>query len=93
MSFVGGLLVGVLLGSLVGLLLAPSSGADTRRQIADRSETSRPDEAGAGPFGLPLVLIGALADRVSEARRAASQAASEERARLAAEWARAKRGG
>jgi gas vesicle protein len=92
MSFVGGLLVGVLLGSLVGLLLAPS-GTDTRRQIADRSETSRPDEAGAGTLGLPMTLIGALADRVSEARRAASQAASEERARLAAEWTRAKRGG
>ncbi|HIO63208.1 MAG TPA: YtxH domain-containing protein, partial [Dehalococcoidia bacterium] len=48
-SFALGLLVGGIIGALIGMLLAPKPGAETRSEIWERSETlrSRADEAAA----------------------------------------------
>ena len=48
-SFALGLLVGGIIGALIGMLLAPKPGAETRSEIWERSETLRPraDEAAA----------------------------------------------
>ena len=48
-SFALGLLVGGIIGALIGMLLAPKPGSETRSEIWERSETlrSRADEAAA----------------------------------------------
>ena len=48
-SFALGLLVGGIIGALIGMLLAPKPGSETRAEIWERSETlrSRADEAAA----------------------------------------------
>ena len=48
-SFALGLLVGGIIGALIGMLLAPKPGAETRSEIWERSELlrSRADEAAA----------------------------------------------
>ena len=48
-SFALGLLVGGIIGALMGMLLAPKPGSETRSEIWERSETlrSRADEAAA----------------------------------------------
>jgi len=48
-SFALGLLVGGIIGALIGMLLAPKPGSETRSEIWQRSETlrSRADEAAA----------------------------------------------
>ena len=40
-SFVTGFLIGGIIGTLVGIVLAPKSGSDTRADIADQSEIWR----------------------------------------------------
>jgi len=48
-SFALGLLVGGIIGALIGMLLAPKPGAETRSELWERSELlrSRADEAAA----------------------------------------------
>ncbi|HJO81469.1 MAG: YtxH domain-containing protein [SAR202 cluster bacterium] len=49
-SFALGLFIGGIIGALIGLLMAPKAGSETRADIWDRSEVlrSRADEAAAG---------------------------------------------
>jgi gas vesicle protein len=43
LSFLGGALIGGLVGGTIGLLLAPSSGMDLREQIQNRAQTMQTD--------------------------------------------------
>lgn len=40
-SFITGFLIGGIIGTLVGIVLAPKSGAETRAELADQSEVWR----------------------------------------------------
>ena len=74
-SFALGLLVGGIIGALIGMLLAPKPGSETRSEIWERSETlrSRADEAAASL----RERVGPAADGVSSRFRPAVESVRE----------------
>jgi gas vesicle protein len=72
--FLAGFILGGLVGAAVAMILAPSSGQETRKQLTDRG----------------LELRGRAEEKIEEARKRAEQAAEEarKRAEQAAEEAR-----
>lgn len=105
-GFLAGAALGVLLGGALGLLFAPRSGQQTRRELVARG-AARSEEA-SGSFGaeptegspespgeLLDLGVGALDvsfERLGQAYDAARQAAEDARAQMSNEWARTKRG-
>ena len=70
-GFVTGLLCGAAIGAAVGLLLAPRSGAELRRTLADSAERLR--EKGRETYGAASEAVGRVVDqgfRAAEAGRA-----------------------
>jgi len=70
-GFVTGLLCGAAVGAAIGLLLAPRSGAETRRTLADSAERIR--DKGRETYDAASEVVGRVVDkgrRAAEAGRA-----------------------
>jgi gas vesicle protein len=95
-GFLSGALLGGVLGAGLAALLAPRSGAETRRRLAEWREAQRASPQASSPPDELLQLGGALIheiiERVELAGRAAREARDDSRQQLTAEWEASIRG-
>jgi gas vesicle protein len=95
-GFLGGVLIGGLVGAALGVIFAPKSGQQTRAEFAIWRAENQPTEAAASPVDdlaniAAAVIRGAL-ERLDQAREAARRAADDTEQALVEEWQQRKLG-
>jgi gas vesicle protein len=95
-GFLGGAILGSLVGAGLAMLVTPRSGEETRRRLAEWREARRASPQPSNPAEELLELGAAVAQeivqRVEFARQAAAAAREQSRQQLTAEWEASLRG-